>query len=90
MSDDYTPRFSFEITEEQRLRATKLIGTYGLRKAIFSKILDDVLDLIETNGGVAIGILMTPKIKPRDILPSMHEVEATVKPKKKGARNGRS
>lgn len=93
---NYVPRFSFEISEEQRMRADKLIGTYGLRKAIFSKILDDVLDLIEQRGGIAIGILMTPRIKPRYLLPSMTEVEEESKPKRqrksksKGEKDGES
>lgn len=58
MSDDYKPRFSFEISEEQQLRANKLLEQYGLRKAIFCKILDNVLDVVESNAGIAIGLLM--------------------------------
>ena len=72
-NDDYKTRFSFEISEEQKQRADKLLATYGLRKAVFNKILDDVLDLIEEKGGVAIGVMMSPSVKPRDILPSMKE-----------------
>jgi len=74
-NEDYKPRFSFEITEEQKKRADRLLATYGLRKAIFGTILDDVLDLIEEKGGVAIGIMMSGKIKPRDIIKPMREVE---------------
>lgn len=73
--DDYKPRFTFEITEEQKARADRLIAQYGLRKAIFGPILDDVLDLIEDYGGVAIGVIMSGKLKPRDVLPSMKRVE---------------
>jgi len=72
---DYKPRFVFEITEEQKQRADKLLTTYGLRKAIFGAVLDDVLDLIEDYGGVAIGVLMSGTVKPRDILPRMKETE---------------
>ena len=78
-ASDYKPRFVFEITEEQKLRADKLLTTYGLRKAIFQPVLDDVLDLIEDFGGVAIGVLMSGKCKPRDILPRMKDVEEVVK-----------
>jgi len=74
-SDEYTPRFVFEITEEQKQRANKLLHQYGLRAAIFSHILDDVLDLIEQYGGPALGVLMSPKVKPRDVLPSMKSAE---------------
>lgn len=71
----YKPRFVFEITEKQKQRADKLLTTYGLRKAIFGVVLDDVLDLIEDYGGVAIGILMSGKLKPRDMLPRMQDVK---------------
>ena len=74
-SEDYKPRFSFEITEEQKIRADKLLVTYGLRKAIFNPVLDDILDMIEEFGGMAIGIMMSGKLKPREILPTMHNVE---------------
>ena len=76
---DYKPRFVFEITEEQKRRADRLLTTYGLRKAIFGAVLDDVLDLIEDYGGVAIGVLMSGTVKPRDILPRMKEVEGVMK-----------
>ena len=72
---DYRPRFTFEITEEQQLRANNLIGAYGLRKAIFSNILDDVLDIIEQHGNMAIGLMCSEKIKPKDIIPTINQVE---------------
>jgi hypothetical protein len=73
--DDYKPRFIFEISEEQKNRADKLINQYGLRKAIFAPILDDVLDMIEEYGGVAIGVMMSKRLKPREIIPSMKHAE---------------
>lgn len=75
IDEDYRPRFTFEITEAQKDRANKLISQYGLRKAVFGCILDDVLDLIEEYGGVAIGVMMSGKIKPRDIIPSMKRTD---------------
>jgi len=76
---EYKPRFSFEITYKQKQRADSLLVNYGLRKALFTKILDDVLDLIEDHGGVAIGILMSGQVKPREILPTMKEAEQVAK-----------
>lgn len=75
MSEDYKPRFSFEVTEEQKRRADILLSTYGLRKAIFGQILNDVLDLIEDYGGIAIGVIMSGQTKPREIIPSMKKAE---------------
>lgn len=73
-NDDYKPRFSFEISEEQKKRADILIGQYGMRKAIFGYILDDVLDLIEEKGPLAIGIMMSGHLKPREVIPVMKGV----------------
>jgi len=73
--EDYKPRFLFEITESQKERADRLISQYGLRKAIFGPILDDVLDLIEEYGGVAIGVIISGKLKPREVIPVMHKAE---------------
>ena len=85
---EYKPRFSFEITEAQMLRANKLLAQYGLRKAIFGKVLDEVLDLIESHGGIAIGIMMTERIKIKDILPTMRDVTEATKKTKRGKDNG--
>ena len=74
MNTEYRPRFTFEISEEQRLRADKCFPTYGLRKAIFSRILDDVCEIIETHGGLAIGIMMSGRVKLSEIIPTMSEV----------------
>jgi hypothetical protein len=74
-NEDYKPRFTFEITLEQKQRADHLITQYGLRKAIFGPILDEVLDMIEQYGGVAIGALMSGQVRPRDIIPAMKRAE---------------
>lgn len=55
-------RFLFEISEEQMIRSNRLLSQYGLRKAIFGKILDDVLDCVETDAGMSLGILMSEKV----------------------------
>jgi len=78
-NEDYKPRFTFEITEDQMLRANKLLSQYGIRKAIFSKILDDVLDLIENYGGIAIGIMMSDQVKSYKIIPTTARLECTLR-----------
>ena len=79
-STDYKPRFSFEITDEQMNRANNLLAQYGLRKAIFGKILDDVLDAIESSAGLSIGLLMSEPVVMKGIVAVL--TEKTVKPKK--------
>jgi len=71
VGDEYKPRFSFEITEEQKARADNLISVYGIRKTVFSIILDDVLDLIEKNGNIVLGIILDGAARPKEILPSL-------------------
>lgn len=81
MKDDLVRyRFLFEVTEEQSIRANRVLSQYGLRKAIFGKILDDVLDIIETDAGMAIGLLMSERV----ILEGFMAVLAAKTKKKKG------
>ena len=75
MSDEYKPLFSFEITEEQQRRANKLLTTYGLRKSVFSVVLDDVLDLVEKHGQVVLGIILDGATKPREIVPILNKAD---------------
>ena len=75
MSDLYKPRFSFEITEEQQRRANKLLTTYGLRKSVFSVVLDDVLDLVEKHGQVVLGIILDGATKSREIVPILNKAD---------------
>ena len=75
MYKEYVPRFSFEISEEQQSRANKLLSVYGIKKAVFGVILDDLLDLLEVHGEFVIGVLLARATKPREILPSLAEAE---------------
>lgn len=72
---DQIIRFAFEITEEQQQRANKYFSQYGMRKAVFSRILDDVLDILETVGPAAFGVLMDPNTKPREVIRSLNRAE---------------
>jgi len=85
-NDEYRPRISFDISEEQRVRADKLIATYGIRKTIFNILLDDLLDLIEEHGSIAIGILISGKLKPREMIPILNKTDRL----SKGINNGQS
>lgn len=82
MNIDYKPRFSFEISDEQKKRADKLISTYGLRRNVFCIILDDLLDMIESNGMIVVGAILSKAAKPREVIPSMAYAE------RKGKDNG--
>ena len=71
----YKPRFSFEVTEEQANRATRLFTTFGIRRAVMSVILDDLLDLIESQGQIVIGVILDGAAKPREIIKSLAKAE---------------
>ena len=44
------PRLSVEITYEQRLRLSSCITQHGLQRAVFSKMIDNLCDMIEKYG----------------------------------------
>lgn len=73
------PKFAFEITEEQQFRAMKLFDTYGLRKAIFSPLLDEVMDMIEEHGNIVVAVLLDKNVRKRDVVPSLTESERRAK-----------
>ena len=79
MSEKYTPRFSFEITEEQKARADELLSTYGLRRSVFGIILDDLLDMIEESGMIVVGAILSRAAKPRKVIPAMADAEEQVR-----------
>jgi hypothetical protein len=72
---EYIPRFSFEISEETKDRADRLLNTHGVRKAVMTPILEDLLDLIEEHGQIVVGVLLDEGIKPREIIKSMAKAE---------------
>ena len=79
MSEYYKPRFSFEISEELQQRANRALATYGLRKSVFSIILEDVLDMVEKRGQMVLGVILDQAVKPREIIPSLAEAERRTK-----------
>jgi hypothetical protein len=66
------------------LRANKLLSQYGLRKAIFGRVLDDVLDAIEVDAGMATGLLMSEKVVMKGIMTALADRTSV----KKGKDNG--
>ena len=79
MNTESKPRFSFEITEEQQQRAYKIFTTYGLRKAIFSPILDEIMTMIEQHGHLVVAVLLDKNVKLKEVIPSLAEAERRAK-----------
>lgn len=84
MNEGYVPRFSFEISEDLKDRANTLLTTHGLRKALMTPILEDLLDLIEEHGNIVVGLILDGSVRPKEVLKSMAKAE-----KKVGELNGR-
>lgn len=74
---DQIIRFAFEITEEQQRRANKVFTTYGLRRAVFSRLLDEICDIVEQVGPAAFGVFLAPDTKPREVIKSLSRAERT-------------
>lgn len=61
------PRLSVPISEEQRLRKCRLIP-WGMEGAIMRKLLDQLLDLVESKGEMVFACVLRDKITTEDLL----------------------
>lgn len=71
-------RFIFEITEEQQQRALKVFSEYGMRRAVMSRVLDEVMDMLEKHGYMFAAVLIdkdTTSEEARKLIPSMKKME---------------
>lgn len=82
MLGDYRPRLSIELTEEQHKKISALIG-WGQQRAVFSVLVDELINLIEEHGQLAIGALLSKKVSFLDTLRSKEAKGATPRPKVK-------
>ena len=73
------PRFSFEITEEQNRRALRIFSEYGMRRAIMSRILDEVMDMIDQYGYMVVGVILDKDTEVRKIIPTLAKAERMAK-----------
>ena len=69
------PRFSFEISQEQQDRALRIFSEYGMRKAVMSRILDEVMDMIERHGYLVVGLILDKDTEIKKIVPSLAKVD---------------
>jgi hypothetical protein len=69
------PRLQFEITEEQRLRVSRVFTEYGQIKTIMSRILDEVLDMVEEHGYIVFGVILDKDTSVRKIVPSLSKAD---------------
>lgn len=87
-TDDYRPRLSIELTEEQRQRLADINLPHGWQRAMFSAIIDDVLWLHDNFGVNALACIVSRIGKPSEILPTMAAANSREKITKGGDNNG--
>lgn len=76
MSDKYTPRLSIDLTLEQQKRIQDLIP-WGLRGPLFAIIVEDMLNLIEEHGEKVIAVVISRKLRPRDLVLKIGDRDGT-------------
>lgn len=60
MPSDYNPRLSIDLTEDQAKRLNSILTQHGMKKMIFSCIVDDFLDMCDRFGpGEVVGAFTT-------------------------------
>ena len=72
MTVKYRPRLSIEITEEQSAQLYRLVP-WGVKKELFNIIVEDVIEILEKHGEVALAAILTRKLRVQD-LPTMKEI----------------
>jgi hypothetical protein len=81
MTIEYSHRLAIDISDEQKVKLDKHLGIHGLKRAVFLIILDDLLNMIEEHGQLAIGAILAGQCKPREIIPCMCKAERIVNDK---------
>ena len=66
-NEDYRPRLSIEITEEQHNALQRLIP-WGLKNQVFSTIIDQLIPLLERRGSDVIALIITNDLRVEHLL----------------------
>ena len=61
----YRPRLSVELTPEQYQKLSNLMP-WGIQRHIFAAIVDDLIDLVESQGEMALAAILAKSISPRE------------------------
>jgi len=70
---DYRNRVHVDLTEDQRNKLQDLVP-WGLRSQLLSVVIEDLLNLVETHGVQVIALLITKKVKPREVLSTLRGI----------------
>jgi len=61
-STDYTPRLSTDVREDQLVALQRLLP-YGSRRALFSVVIDSLIEMLEVDAAKVIGSLVSGRLK---------------------------
>jgi len=67
MSTEYKPRLSVDITQTQRNELDRILGQYGLQRAVFSVVIDDLIEAVNRHGHAVVAGLISRSLKLGDI-----------------------
>ena len=76
-SKPYRPRFTIEIDERQRLALNRLFP-HAFMRPFFSKVLDEIIDLVDKGGQKALAAIISGLIMPSELLPSLEAIKKEV------------
>jgi len=75
MSTDYRPRLSIDLTEHQRKELDRILYTHGFRRAVFSVIIDDLIESVNRHGPDILSGLLARAIKLEDLSKELKDYE---------------
>lgn len=67
MPTQYRPRLSIDLTDEQREALDRILSVHGLQRAVFSVLVDDLIESVDKHGYDVISGLLSRAIKLNDI-----------------------
>lgn len=76
MNPDYKPKLSIELTPEQSNALRSINLPHGWQRAIFTRIVDDLISLDHDYGPQALAIIIADATRPREVLPTLSSIES--------------
>ena len=73
-STNYRPRLAVEITPEQQASIQKLFP-YGTQRAFFSKVIDEIIAVVEVGGPRAIAMILSEALTLEEVMPTMKRLK---------------
>lgn len=80
--DEYRPRKSINVTEEQLEKLRELIP-YGMHNLVFLALIDDLIEALECIGPELIGLIVRRQIKLKDYSKTIKEASNEARRSKK-------